>query len=406
MIANTWVRSPVSSRDRHWSTRLDCRSVLVMVPHLVAGTRLMDLLPLLECDHRVQVVFTVPDSEETWPITHEYVASLGVAILPWFQARKMEFDLVLAGSVRGIDDVAGPVLLVPHGGGFAQYRAWRPPTPAADRQPVLGLDAGQLTNEGQVRAEALVLTHDFELDVLRRTCPPAVPKAIVAGNITLDRLDASIRFRNHYRHRLGVGDGQGVVVVTSTWSENSAFGRHPDLFTRVLSELPAERYRVVGLLHPTIWAHHGRWQVRAWLADCLRRGLILLPPEDGWRSALVAANHLIGDYGSVTSFAAGIGTPVLLVDEISVPLLHGSPTAVLARRAPRWDFARPLVAQLQEQAGFHTPETYAEVRALLTARPGQASGILRQTMYRLMGLCEPVQPPSASPVPLPHVVPS
>ena len=38
-----------------------------------------------------------------------------------------------------------------------------------------------------------------------------------------------------------------------------------------------------------VWSAYGAWQVRTWLADCLRAGLLLLPPGEGWRAALVAA---------------------------------------------------------------------------------------------------------------------
>lgn len=404
MTELAWVRSPVGGHDRHSSTRVGCRAVLVLVPHMVAGTRLADLLPLLEADHRVQVVFTIPEAYESWTATSDYVKGFGGVVLPWSQARQMRYDLVLAGSVRGLDDVAGPALLVPHGGGFAQYRAYRPPSGEEGREPVIGLDSSQLVSEGRVRAEAIVLTHDSELDVLRRTCPRAVPKAVVAGNIAFDRLVASTGYREQYRRALEVGDRRELVVVSTTWSERSAFGRHPDLFSRVMAELPTDRYKVVGLLHPSIWSQHGEWQVRSWLADCVRQGLSVVRPEEGWRAALVAADYVIGDYGSVSGYAAGSGVPVLLVNDTAVPFLAGSPTAILYGRAPTWSFDRSLVTQLAALAATHRPDTYADLRALLTTRPGRAARTLRQSMYRLMGLPEPDRPVTAGPVPLPRVL--
>jgi hypothetical protein len=266
------------------------------------------------------------------------------------------------------------------------------------------LDPDQLMREGEVRAEVIVLTNDLELDLLHRTCPQAVPRAVVAGNIAFDRLVASLGLREQYRRAFDVSESQKLVVVTSTWSQRSAFGRYPDLFERVLAELPDERYRVVGLLHPQIWSHHGCWQVRAWLADCLHAGLRLVPPEEGWRAALVAADYVIGDYGSVTSFAAGVGAPVLLVGNSAGPFVAGSPIALLSARAPRWRFDRPLTAQLHEAAAARTTRTTVEIRGLLTSRLGQAGGILRRTMYRLLKLREPARAVPVSPVPLPVLV--
>jgi len=399
----SWVRSPVDRNSAHWSTRRTGKAVLVLVPHIVAGTRLLDLLPLLEADHRIQVVFTVPEPWESWRATEDFVRAQDGVVLPWAQARRGDYDLVLAGSTRGIDEVGGPVLLVPHGGGFGQYRPWRPPDADRGWTPQLGLGPDQLMREGRVRADAVVLTHDRELEILTRACPPAVPTAIVAGDIAFDRLTASLPFRQLYRRALGVPDDRGLVVVTSTWSERSAFGRHPDLFERIMAGLPPGEYQVIGALHPQIWSHHGYRQVRAWLGPCLRDGLKLLAPEEGWRAALVAADHLIGDYGSTTGYAAGIGRPVLLATDGTQPLLPGTPAAVLAEHAPRWQPDLPLVPQLKaaQNAGDTTM-----ISSLLTSRPGRAGAILRATMYRLLDLSEPARAVPVSPVAQPRLLSS
>ncbi|MBM7773155.1 hypothetical protein JOD54_003359 [Actinokineospora baliensis] len=267
------VRSPVDPADRHWATIPSRKSVLVLVPHIVAGTRLFDLLELFENDKRLQVVFTQPEPWEAWQATDGFLADRGGVVLPWAQARRERYDLVLAASIRGLDEVNGPAPLIPHGGGLAQYRRWRPATTGESWAPVLNMDRDQLMRHGKVLAEAIVLTHDDEMEVLTTACPPAVPYAVVAGDIAFDRMTASLPMRDHYRAELGLSPGQELVVVSSTWSSASAFGRHPDLFDLVQRELPADRYRVVGLLHPNVWSHHGVWQVKTWLADNMRAGL-------------------------------------------------------------------------------------------------------------------------------------
>jgi hypothetical protein len=184
-----------------------------------------------------------------------------------------------------------------------------------------------------------------------------------------------------------VADGQKTVVVSSTWTSQSAFGRHPDLFEQLTAELPPDQYRVVALLHPNIWCNHGAWQVRAWLADCVRAGLVLVPPEEGWRAALVAADVVIGDYGSVTQYASAIGTPVLLAAAPDDDLLPGSPAAEVKRIAPQLRMDCPLLFQVQLATDALTPST--GIAELLTSKPGQAGRILRHTMYQLLGLSEP-----------------
>jgi len=407
MCDTAWVRSPLGRADRHYATRRGTKTVLVLVPHPVAGARLLDLLPLLEADHRVQVVFADPEAGDNWRAGQAFLHAHGGVVLPWPQARRSEVDLVLAGSTRGLDDLAAPTLLVPHGGGFGQYRPWRPPDTAVPRQRCqgTGLSADQLLREGRLRADALALVHDRERVLLARECPQALPAAVVTGDIALDRLTASLPHRDRYRRALGAGADQEVVVVTSTWSPRSAFGRDPGLFDGVLAELPGDRFRVVGALHPNIWAHHGAWQVRSWLADALRAGLVLLPPEEGWRAALAAADHVLGDYGSVTGYAAAVGAAVLLEDTPGQPLLDGTPAAVLARHAPRRRPGRPLAEQLASAREARDRNGIPELlRGLLSSRPGQAGQLLRHTMYRLLGLPEPVRAVPVSPVPLPEPV--
>ncbi|TCO60555.1 hypothetical protein [Actinocrispum wychmicini] len=398
-MAEQWVRGPVGMGSDATVTRSGLRNVLVLVPHLVAGTRLLDLLRLFEGDKRVQVVFTVPSTLATWRGAAELVVAQGGVLLPWHQATQTGFDLVLAAGSLGVFDVRGPVLYVPHGGGFAQYR-FRPRR-SGHVQPVAGLDRQFLMRDGAVRPAAIVLTHEWERAVLREWCPEAVDRAVVAGDIALDRLVASVPFRDSYRAALGVSAGQRTVVVSSTWTSQSAFGRHPDLFERLMAELPSADYRVVALLHPNIWCNHGAWQVRAWLADSVRAGLVLVPPEDGWRAALVAADLVIGDYGSVTQYAAAIHRPVLLAATPDDDYLPGSPAAAVRRTAPGFRLDRPLLPQVRD-AVDHTRRS--GIADLLTSEPGRAGRILRRTMYRLLGLSEPAREVHTAAVSLPHPV--
>ncbi|MFD2414837.1 hypothetical protein [Amycolatopsis pigmentata] len=398
-----WVLNPVGRHGLPWLTRTGCKQVLVMMDQIVSGTRLLDLLPLLEADHRVQVVFTVPEPPESWHASHEFVEAQGGVVIPWSQARHLRFDLAVAAGQFGLDEIDAPVMLVPHGYGFGQYRL-RPRPAGDDRAAMMNLDREQLMRDGRVRADIVVLVHESEREILAQTCPEALHHVVVGGNIAFDRLMASAGARERYRRALKVPAHRNLVVVSSTWTSQSAFGRHPDLFERIMDQLPSEDYQVVGLLHPNIWSHHGRRQVRAWLDDCLRAGLGLVPPEEGWHAALIAADFVIGDYGSVTGYAAGLGTPVLLAAEPDDAPLKGSPAAALCDNAPRWQREQALLPQLKKLAANHTPDTHAEVRRRLTSRPGHAAAILRRTMYRLMDLPEPARPACVCPVPPPRLV--
>lgn len=351
-----WLDAPVGPRADRRVTVAGCRTVLVLVPHVVAGTRLMDVLDLLKADRRIQVVCAVPDTHGISYGTHEFLQRQGVLTLPWRQATGLEFDLVLAASRRDLEHVLGPVLVLPHGAGALKSR----------RLTGHGLDRHELMRGGRVTAAALVLSHDDELRVLERSCPEAVPHAVVAGDLCLDRLRASLPHRAAYRAALGVGPDETLITISSTWRPDSTFGSRPELYR-------TDDFRKAVVIHPTTWSVHGPWQVRAWLAD--RPDLIIIPPEDGWRAAVVASDQVIGDHGSVTQYAAAIGVPVRL-----------------ATRAP----VRP--GSLADLVAGGTPG----IASRLSSRLDQAAAILRGTMYRLLGLQEPAHDANAEPVAAHH----
>ncbi|MFJ5986848.1 hypothetical protein [Lentzea sp. NPDC092896] len=345
----------------------ECRQVLVLVPHLVAGTRLMDVLPLLAGDPRVQVVCTVPTGSP--PGTAEFVAGQGVSMTPWDNALRHRFDLVVAASRQGTDLVHGPVMTLPHGASAAKSK----------RLHGHGLDRASLTRGGRVVPAAIVLALDDELALLADACPEALPHAVVAGDICFDRLRASLPLRDEYRAAAGIAPDETLVTITSTWSARSTFGSRIALYRGL-----ARQSRTAAILHPNIWQVHGAWQVRAWLADC--PGLIIVPPEEGWRAMVVASDAVVGDAGSVTQYAAAAGVPIVLA---GTPQVRADSLAdLLARRAPRLDESRPVAEQAQR------------VPLTISSRPGEAAAVLRRTMYRLLGLAEPGRECLAEPVPV------
>lgn len=352
-----WLDAPVGPRSDRRVTVAGCRTALVLVPHVVAATRLMDVLDLIKTDRRIQVVCTVPDTHGISYGTHEFLQRQGLLTLPWRQAGGLEFDLVLAASRRDLEHVLGPVLVLPHGAGALKSR----------RLTGHGLDRHELMRGGRVTAAALVLSHDDELRVLERSCPEAVPHAVVAGDLCLDRLRASLPHRAAYRAALGIGPDETLVTLTSTWRPDSTFGSRPELYR-------TGDFRKAVVIHPTTWSVHGPWQVRAWLAD--DPDLIIIPPEEGWRAAVIASDRVIGDHGSVTQYAAAIGVPVALAT--SAPVRPGSLADLVAGGA-------------------------SDIAARLSSRPDQAAAILRAMMYRLLRLPEPAHPAHAEPVPVHHV---
>lgn len=125
-----------------------------------------------------------------------------------------------------------------------------------------GLGPEHLVSEGRVVPASIVLSHDSQRDMLARSCPQAVPAAVVAGDPCYDRLQVDMRYRSAYRQALGVRPGRRLVVVSSTWGAHSLFERARDLIVRLAGELDPRCYRIAVQLHPAVWSGHGTRQVR------------------------------------------------------------------------------------------------------------------------------------------------
>ncbi|WP_033289083.1 hypothetical protein [Amycolatopsis jejuensis] len=402
MVHEVWVRGPNGMDAASRVTRPGCRAVLIVVPTMTAGTRLLELVSLLEPDLRVQVVFTVPHGNDRWYGVAEYVRAQHGLVLPWEQAARHRFDLVLAASHRQLDQVRGPVLLVGHGVGQVGQRRFSRKACGATVETT-GLDRELLTYRGRVLPSVLGLGTEAELDLLRERCPEAVPTAVVAGDLCLDGMRAAAGLRERYRSALGVGSRQ-LVVLSSTWFTDSAFGSAPQLYAAVVDALPRDRYAVAAVLHPNVWAVHGRRQVAAWLGGCRDAGLLVIPPERGWQATMIAADWVIGDHGSTTGYAAALGRPVTLAAEPDGRPKAGSVADVVQAHVKRLDPDRSFEHQAAAAAAV-APRLAAAVLPVVSTRVDQSAGILRAAMYRLLELSEPqtaARPPlPAVPRPLP-----
>lgn len=396
MSGTPWIRGPVGVGSGQWLTRAGCKSVLAAMPTMTAGTRLLDVLPAFDGDHRVQVVVTVPTSAETWHGLHGYARGTGALLLPWEQAARAEWDAILCASTECMEQMHGQILLLPHGAGLGKSRARSRIAGSAPR-PTTGLDREMLTRRGRVVPAAIAVPTDAEREMVRLRCPEAHERAFVGGDPCLDRMVASLPLRDAYRRALGVGPADELVTISSTWSPESTFGSAPLLYERAVAELaPA---RVAAVLHPNVWAAHGSWQVRAWLARAVAGGLLVLPPERGWQAAVVASDVVLGDHGSTTVYAAALGARTALAAFPDGNIRADSPAGLLGRSLPRIDGCAPLRPQIDA-----VPPCAAPVAAAISSRPGESHGLLRRAVYGLLGVAEPDWPSAAPVAQLPRPV--
>jgi hypothetical protein len=370
------------------------RTVLVVVRTLTTFAWILELLPELLSDRRVQILFTLDDDGSAYRDgAVEALGKLGARVVPWKQALATPFSLAIAASPNGqLQRLQAPLVLLPHGPGYSKRHS----LPTSGLPPVPAV----VTHEGW--RTAVVLSHEEQRHQWGSDLGSGV-RTVVVGDPCADRLRASMPKREEYRRSLRVGPGKRLVVTSSTWGSGASLALHPELPARLLAELPSDEYVSAAILHPNIWIGHGAWQVRLWLRRALEGGLRLIPPEAGWQSALVAADLLIGDHGSVSLYGMALGLPLLFSAFESDEIVETAPLAVLAQRAPHLAHERPLRDQV-ESAGFdRRPERYCDVADRVFAQRGHALENLRTLIYGAIGLEPPGGRPRVLPVAAPEV---
>jgi hypothetical protein len=259
-----------------------------------------------------------------------------------------------------------------------------------------------LTRAGAVVPSVIVLSHEEQVERLQVACPEAVDRVLVAGDPCLDQLAASGMLRASYRRALGLVPGQRLVVVSSTWGSESLFGAWPGLVSELAEQLPVDEFRIAVALHPNIWFHHSRWQINQWTAEYQRAGVAVLSGMDDWRTAVVSADLVVGDHGSVSFYSAALGHPLLLAAAPELAVAPDSPIAALLAAAPRLVRGRDLHRQVRATIADHDAGAYAGITALATSVPGEAASLLRTALYRLLRLPEPGWPAEVDVLPLPE----
>jgi hypothetical protein len=395
-----WLPVPVGKGAASWRTAATQRQVLAVVHTMASAGHVLDAIELLEPDRRVQVVFAqAPDLFSNG--VREYLHGLGAIVIPWHQAAQTDFDLAVAADCAGLYELHAPVLAIAHG---VMNNKTAPPAlggPATGF--VVGLGAPWLTWYGRLVPAAIAVSHRGVLPVLARQCPQAVPVATVTGDLCLDRLVASAAQRVAYRRALDVDDGRTLVAVSSTWGPDSLLGSSWQTLFDLLSGLPPDKYAVRLTMHPAVWFGHGPRQILGWLCRQRRAGLRLVDPIS-WRGLVMAADVIIGDHGSASIYAAAAGVPTLYSPAPSAATAAGSAAEFLSHAMPALTERQPLSVQLDAAMQASRRPAHTSIAQLVTSEPGQAAGLLRSLMYRLMALPEPFDQSQAAVVNPPMLV--
>jgi hypothetical protein len=369
---------------RRWET-VNCeRTVLAVVRTFTSAVRLLDALSLFGSDFRIGVQFAFDNSSAFSVGVPDLLRATGIPFAAWPDAIRPHFDLALMASENiELEHIDAPIVVLPHGTGFHRYV---PDSAGPDDRLAGVVPTAQLTG----KRISIAIPHPGQRDQLQTAYPEIAARCVVVGDMVFDQLTASLPLRDHYRQSLGVGSDQRLVVVTSTWGTGSLVHGWQELPARLLGELPADEYRVALVLHPNVWSWHGEYQVKLWLADARDAGLMVLPPSGGWQAALVAADAVVGDHGSVTLYGAALDRPVLLTGDLdAAKVVPGTPPDELASIAIRLDDARPLAGQVAAAIDAHEPGRFAALADRMFAKRGEAALALRDLLYDRLSLAVP-----------------
>ncbi len=340
---------------------------------------------MLLADPRVDVRFTVDTAQGGSAFSHglpDHLIDAGARFIPWVDVLARRFDLALAASDKtDLDRLQAPVVLMPHGAGYHRRAA-------DDPTRISGLRESALVTDGRVVPHTIVVAHHHQADTLKAIDPRLADHTVVAADPCLDRIVAGEVHRYHHRRSFDADDRR-MVLLCSTWGVNSLFGTDLRLAERLVTTLPADHHRVVMTLHPNIWRRHGSLRISAWLRRAVDAGLVLLPQDEDWRPALIAADVVVSDHGSLTCYAAAARRPVLIAADGGPEVVPGSPLARLLSALPRLDVDR--IAEPPE------PVASPLVDAIFTR---QSTPTITEVFYRIMGLSLPATVLTTEPVPL------
>ncbi|MFI7100303.1 CDP-glycerol glycerophosphotransferase family protein [Streptomyces sp. NPDC050161] len=387
---------PVGPDPDRWRTFPGERTVVIVARTVTSTVRVLDVLgPIFRDDPRVDLVFAFDPTSAFNDGVHDLARSVGARILPWHQFPHLAPDLIITASENADLVVGGhtaPVLVLPHGVGFHKVV----PDSRSDQDRLAGVVPDALLRSGRAR---IAVSHPDQAAQLAAAHPATAGRTLLIGDPCHDLLVNGQELRDTYREALGVGDDRRLIMLSSTWRDQSLLGREPSLPARLLAELPLDEYAVALVTHPNIVAAHGTYQLRTVLSSALGAGLLRIPPTDGWQATLLASDLLIGDHGSVTFYGAALGKPLLLGAFGGDEAVSDTPMAELGRLAPRLITDVPLRPQIEQALadaarGSEGTRPLAALGDRALVAPGRALQRLRAVVYDLLrlALSEPSSP--------------
>lgn len=374
------------ARDREKETRRISFDVLVVVRNHTSMDRVLEVLHALgEGGLSLAIKFTIDQGSKFARRLNGRLDEIGAEELGWSEATNRHWDLIIAAHADNqLGELCGPMLIMPHGVGYNRKRL----ESTGGETCAVGTSAHELMSAGKVYASLICLSHEEQR---ARLCAEARPYGIVIGDLVLDKLKAGKHQRPDIRRELGVGKKK-LVLVTSTWNEYSAMGARPDVYRRLVAQLPADEYLVAAVFHPNIWYGRSIYEIQHEFRDELDSGMLLVD-QTTWQAAVIAADVVIGDHGSVTNYGVALDLPTLLAADGTKEIDERSPLAGLHAALPHLVDGIPFREQIEAAIRDHRPGNWSAHTDQLFALPGKGLEAIVNAARSLMDLPPVTRPP-------------
>ncbi|WP_073846509.1 hypothetical protein [Amycolatopsis sp. CB00013] len=352
--------------------------MLLVVRNGATLDRTLSLLQVLRADVP-EIRFTI-DAGSSFDLgLQRHIESLGFEVLSWKEATDEHFDVILATQAsKRLAELHGFKIVCAHGAG---YNRLVPKSTGSDTVAT-GLVRDQLMVGGEVIPDLIFVSHAEQIDRLRLGCPEAAERAVVLGDPVFYRIKESEFARDRFRQRFELTGRQKLVVVSSTWGPYGGLGSHDDLIPQLLVQLPVHEYRLAAILHPNIWAGHTPAEIKLFLEDYCDAGLVYIPPRTPWEAAVIAADIVLGDHGSVSYYGAALGRPLLLIADGSQELDPASPPARLCREGDHLDLTKDLLPQIDRAFSTHDPAKAAAITEAMFQEQDRSWEIFRNAILQ------------------------
>jgi hypothetical protein len=381
--------------------------VILLVLHSGATVdRLVDLLAALKGLDRIKIEVTLEagrtKSQFDCAALRKRLDDLGIELVPWRVAVRTRYAVVLSThATRGLLRRRWPNLVVmPHGAGYNRIRRRNT---GSSRTPV-GLSTRELTRRRfhLLVPKVICLSADEQRAQLPRRCRRLLDRVRVVDDPAYAMLRRNMVRRPTFRADFRAGREQRLIVIATTYTDESLYRKHKEVIARLLAALPADQYRIVLVQHPNIPAVDGQFGTDLALGAEQQAGLIILPAFDGgWRAAVIAADLVVGDHGSVTFYAGAIGRPVLALRTGVVELAEESPFRLYLEETVELDPDGDLRNQVETTIADYKDGQFDEVVPHVISRGEKGLEHLREIILELLGREPSTEPVRCDAVPRP-----